>query len=270
MVGHDLLMGIVWGRSRPTDAEVAVAEAILQSSGDPRCEQLLSQFQRGPVDRSSGRNSLKVTLRQTTEDLLVDLDRDLDSRWVTVANASDGREVQFAVTLHRGGFFGSLAGRCEGRWPRRWTMDENQLSAASVGALNFDPEPLANRELVARILEVPNSVLGRATLRDPADPAVLDHVESRESQPLPPGCREVLLATDGLRIGTTVVLGSADLYAPELDQTAGAWLVGVLDDQTQVVARDSGIYALPEPRADLSNATRIASTYIEWIRTTLD
>jgi hypothetical protein len=123
-----------WLRRGATDAEVAVASAILSSSEDRRAEVLLEQFRRSPrVERRVDGSTIRVTVPWTTGDLMVDLDKDVVSEPVQVRDQRSGRVLRFRVHLARGGFFRCLEGRADGRWPRRWEVDADELvSAASA------------------------------------------------------------------------------------------------------------------------------------------
>lgn len=254
------------GRRVPSAEEQAVVAAILRSSADARAELFLKQFEQGPLDRSSAGRAVTVSLRQTTGDLLVDLDHDVLSEAIRLRNEFDGGALEFRVSLRSGGFFGSLMGRADGPWPRRWRVDAEALAGASIGALTFVPEELGDPQVLADILRIPVDAAAKVGRHAPAESEELDRLEKRDSSHLPEGCRELLLISDGLSAGVTSVLGSKDLYVVDLGADRQWWLVGVDHAGTQIVCGDHGVLAFPEPRADLRESRTVASTYLEWVR----
>lgn len=102
-----------WRRTATPD-EVAVAAAILQGYGDAASTALLQQFRKqGGIRRTMSGSRLQIAVPFTREDLLVELDRDVESKPVRVRDARTRQRLEFVLTLRRGGFFGSLTGLAE-------------------------------------------------------------------------------------------------------------------------------------------------------------
>lgn len=124
------------------DQELRVAAAILASSHDPRAKQLFDQMARRRRNlREERSDGFVVTVPKTTDEPLVDLDEDVQSSWVRVADRQSNQVLEFRVTL-RGGGFHSLEGRAvEGPWPKNWHVSDVALGQAALEALQLPGPP---------------------------------------------------------------------------------------------------------------------------------
>lgn len=204
-----------WLRRSATDAEVAVASAILTGSGDRRAEVLLEQFRRSPrVERRVDGSTMRVTVPWTTGDLTVDLDEDVVSDPVQVRAQRSEQALWFRVHLARGGFLRCLEGRADGRWPRRWEVDADELATSSSGALRL-PDDASSAALAEWFgLALPDGP--GLTVRWPATTGAIVALERREELPVPGEVREFLEVTDGMLVGDWAVLGVRDLHVVEV------------------------------------------------------
>ncbi len=124
------------------DQDLRVAAAILASSHDPRAKQLFDQMARRRRNLREDRDDgFVVTVPTTTDEPLADLDDDVESSWVRVAERQSGQLLEFRVTL-RGGVFHSLEGRAvEGAWPSNWHVSDVALGQAAREALELPGGP---------------------------------------------------------------------------------------------------------------------------------
>lgn len=213
-----------WLPRRATPAELAVARAILEGA-DRRAVVLLEQFRASRrVERRVEGASMSVTVPWTTEELMVDLDVDVTSDPVRVRDRRSGQMLQFRVHLARGGFFRSLEGRADARWPRRWEVDPDELAEAASGALRLPgeaPSAALAEWLGITILDRPGVVA-----RGPATANAIDALQEREGRALPGQLREFLEVTDGLLVGGWAISGVQDLYVVELE-SGSYWQIAV-------------------------------------------
>lgn len=256
-----------WLRRGATDAEVAVASAILSSSEDRRAEVLLEQFRRSPpVERRVDGSTMRVTVPWTTGDLMVDLDKDVVSDPVQVRDQRSGRVLRFRVHLARGGFFRCLEGRADGRWPRRWEVDADELVSAASGALRL-PDDVSSDALA--------EWLGRALphgpgliVRRPATTGAIVALGRREELPVPAEVREFLEVTDGMLVGDWAVLGVRDLHVVEVEG-GSYWQVAVGagpgGDRRCLLDPDGGLVIVPFHDAQVGDLEPVGLGFRDWI-----
>ncbi|MCR1786010.1 SMI1/KNR4 family protein [Nocardioides carbamazepini] len=262
-----------WMRGRrpsttATDQEVLVAAAILRGSGDPRAESLLRQFVEGTdLRRRISGGTCDVVVESTTDDLLVDLDYDVESRPIVLNDAKSGRLLTFKVSLARGGFFRGLHGQCDGRWEREWTVDPVQAGRAAVGALSISPPDDSLDEPVKDWLEGVELELVGVVLRPRADERRVGEVEEREGFGLPSEVRSLLALSNGMILPGLSVLGVDDLYVVDLSSDFGPWwLVAYSDGGKQFLAGPSNEMAtLPEAEADPEEFVRTGDSFRQWV-----
>jgi len=253
---------------RANDQEKAVVAAFLHGSDDERAEPLLRQFSEARrVRRRVSGSTFEVSPESTTEDLLVDLDRDVESETVELRDADTGRLLSFTLTLKRGGFLGSLKGRVEGTWPSNWAVNHDEARRKAPGALTFDPEPAEVAEPLAHLIGVPIDAMRNVRVRRGPRPGDFSQLEQREGAHLPSEVREVLEVSNGMRFGGLSVLGTADVYLVELGDGVERWLVGQGDGESQYLCDiANSVTMLPRPIADLGAVTRVAASYRAWLR----
>lgn len=236
-----------WMRRGATAAELAVVCAILGSCEDRRATLLGEQFRRsGRVARRVAGPTLTVTVPWTTDDLMVDLDEDVVSDAVEVHERRSGLPLCFRVHLARGGFLRCLEGRADGRWPRRWDVDDDELEVAAEGSLRL-PGDVAP-DALADWLGIGVARDAGVVVRRPATAASVGELERRNDLPLPDDVAELLEATDGLVVGDWALLGVRDLHVVEVGGTS-YWQVAVgvgdLADRRCLVTADGGLVIVP-------------------------
>ena len=256
-----------WLRRSATDAEVAVASAILTGSGDRRAEVLLEQFRRSPrVERRVDGSTIRVTVPWTTEDLMVDLDEDVVSDPVQVREQRSEQALWFRVHLARGGFFRCLEGRADGRWPRRWEVDANEVMSAASGALRLpdDASSAALAEWLGRALPDGPGLI----VRQPAANGAIVALGRREELPVPGEVREFLEATDGMLVGDWAVLGVRDLHVVEVDG-GSYWQVAVgagsRDDRRCLLDPDGGLVIVSFHDVRVGDLEPVGLGFREWL-----
>ena len=256
-----------WLRRGATDAEVAVASAILSSSEDRRAEVLLEQFRRSPrVERRVDGSTMRVTVPWTTGDLMVDLDEDVVSDPAQVREQRSEQALWFRVHLARGGFFRCLEGGTDGRWPRRWEVDADELVSAASGALKL-PDDVSSDALA--------EWLGRAlpdgpglTVRRPATTGAIVALGRREELPVPGEVREFLEVTDGMLVGDWAVLGVRDLHVVEVEG-GSYWQVAVGtgsgDVRRCLVDPAGGLVIVPSHDARAGDLEPVGLGFRDWL-----
>ena len=209
-------------RSKATVEELRVIAALL-GRGES-AERLLRQVAEAPdLDRTCRGDAYSLTLRETHEELLVDLDDDLATDWQDVRDEQTGALLGFRVVLRQGGFFSALEGRTrEGEWPEKWHVEDAALHRLRAVEL---PRAYSCDLLVEWLKAAAQSdvAVHRLACRAPAEPQHLQDLQRRERHDLPPDFVEMLARSDGLRIGRVEVHGSRDLFVTEL--TGEPWWV---------------------------------------------
>lgn len=259
---------VEWLPRRPAAAEVAVVEALVGRSGDPRADLLVEQF-RGArrVERHVDRSSLQVVVAWTTDELLVDLDEDVTSEDVTLHDLRTGQPLRFRVHLARGGFLHCLRGEADGRWPRRWAVAPDELDAAAADGALVLPDRHAGDALTAW-LDVGPAASTAVVARAPATASELDAVEGREGRRLPDVVRAFLATANGAVLPEWVVLGTADLC---LVDVAGGnhWQVavgaGAVDDRRALLSPDGTVVVVPAHDAPPGTWQRTGHDLRRWL-----
>ena len=219
--------------------EVAVAAAFLADRSDARAGKLLAQLTESHVVQRSrpARDRFEVTLASVPE--VVELARPVESGWVTLHDATTSQRLELRVRLLRGGFFGALEGRApDGRWPKRWRINEAELQA--VEPLRLPRQPSSN-ETLAQLrawLGLPAELEGgRVSGFEAAGTDDLDAAERQAESPLPASYRDLAAITDGLEMTEQrSIYGVADVYVTDIDEVEW-WILGEVGDAEFLVGR---------------------------------
>lgn len=175
------------------------------------------------LQRSRKGRGYRLVVPETTEDLLIDLDDDVITRWQAVSDPSSAKRLEFRLRLRRGGFLEALEGRCtDGEWPGRWEVAPDELERLVPISM---PRSRSCDSVLHWLGERANSVLSSELhCRVPADPLEVRKVEKREGAPLPTDFVELLERSDGLTVRDVDVHGSRDLFVTELND-APWWVI---------------------------------------------
>lgn len=257
-------------RSKATAYEDLVVAEILRSSGDPRAEVLLHQFRSARLRRRITGPSLQLSVPQTTEDLLVDLDSNVTSTQVALTDLVSGQELSFSVTLLRGGFFGSLEGRVAGAsWPRRWRVNPVEVRSRARGVLVLGVagvDPTA----VAAWLAIPHGGLQRLRAVAPASDVDIADLEASAGRSVPAAVKSFLAVSDGLEAEALDLWGVRDLYAPDFEDGESWWFVGRFADGSLVLCDDQGrVGVLDDPLASRDSILVVSPDFRTWLATQL-
>ena len=257
---------------RATEAEVAVAGAILRSSGARAAELLLEQLRRcRRVERRIDGSGLQVAVPWTTQELMVALDQDVTSDSVVVHELRSGRALRFRVHLARGGFFRCLEGEADGPWPRRWSVGNHELSAIPEGSLTLPTR--ASSEALAGWLGVSMSKTDDLIIRHPAATGATGALEQREAVPLPAEVKELLEVTDGMEVRGWAILGVQDLHVVEFEGRSYweiAVGIGPTDDRRCLYDPDEGLVLVPSHDARVADLTQVGRSLHDWIALLVD
>lgn len=225
-----------WGkgpRSKPNrEPELRIAAAILRSSGDPRAEPLLAQMAlRRRNLREERSDGFVVKVPSTTEDLLIDLDVHVDSRWVRLEDVHTGEPLEFRVTLHRGGFLHSFEARAvTGLWPAVWDVDDGGLEHAVHGALRLPASSSTScHSALAAWLGVKRNVVVDLVCFPPAGRPECEALVRHAALALPDEYVEFVAITNGCDAGSLRLYGTRDVHAIEIEGRR-LWVLG--DDST--------------------------------------
>lgn len=218
-------------RQRAKAEELAVIRALL-GEGE-RSDRLFLQVAHSKhLERTRNGQRYRLTSRETTDDLLIDLDDDVTTRWQRVS-ATTGMPLEFRLHLRRGGFFEALEGRCPAdEWPEHWRVTEADLGGVAPLSL---PQTQPCDAVIAWLRRRSGGTTAAALrCRPPAKLDELRQLESREGARLPPDYAELLGRSDGLSVGDINVHGSRDLYVTELN-TEPWWVIASRRGDTFVV-----------------------------------
>jgi hypothetical protein len=234
---HERLRRAVTPWRFATQQEIALVEAILSATEDPRAEVLARQFARSPIKRRRSRAALRVEQQGwITGDLLVDMDQERTSAWVATAT-SGGVPVRVRLRVGQGGFLTPLEVEADTRLPRRLDVDIDALREAARGALDLGgPVELPGlRAWVRRWLgRLPRSCAVSAAPGGPAARAALE----REGAP-PPDLASLVEHFDGLRVGDRRILTANDIYVVDVDGVA-YWVIDEDSDTYTLIHGHTG------------------------------
>lgn len=122
----------------------------------------------------------------------------------------EGTQPRSSLTVSTGGVLALSAttaalrgavveGRADGRWPRRWEVDADELAAAASGALRL-PDDASSDALAEWLgLAIPDSP--GLIVCQPATTGSIVALARREELPVPGEVREFLEVTDGVLVG---------------------------------------------------------------------
>lgn len=161
-------------------------------------------------------------------------------------------------------------------WPPEWSLASTDLEAIRGRApLVRLPTPAELRDQRARAVDVieawagePGMLRGKrgvVAIEPPATSATIAAFESAQQFPLPDAYRELLLVTNGLEVGNTIVLGTDDAY--RLDVPGPDRLViGPPDEDGALVLTPTGEVRFVE-RGDATSEGRVRAPDIRtWLR----
>jgi len=276
-----------WRRSRKSSSdEYAVIRVLLAGPSESHAK-LLRQVETAPcVERSLQKDEtvFRLSVPSTTEDLLIPLDENVESRNIFVVDRKSGAVLGFKVVLLRGGFFGFLEGRREDgqRWSYSWTLDYGSLPTAPEDS-PFLGLPSQDRldEVQSRGQSAFSSWLGDSEIRAHADrlkffPPItrkdLDALEKRENVRPPRHLLELWNLTNGLDVGDLECLGSKDARVFDGSPQLGKLLViadlredgiaGILCDDPD----DHHVYLVEPGATGRTKVTVLAPSVKEFIR----
>ncbi|MGH9426173.1 MAG: hypothetical protein ACRD2L_07715, partial [Terriglobia bacterium] len=261
---------------------------VLLAGPDENYAKLLRQVEAAPyVERSLQEDEtvFRLSVPSTTEDLLIPLDEDLESREIYVVDQNSGANLRFRVVLLRGGFFGFLDGRREDgqRWSYRWTLDYSSLPSSREDSPFLGlPSKARLNEVQSRGQRLLSNWLGDSELvRTHADrlrffPPItqkdLDALEERENVRPPGHLLELWNLTDGLDVGSLECLGSKDARVFDGLRQRGELLViadlredgiaGILCDDPE----DRHVYLVEPGATGRTDSTVLAPSVKEFIR----
>lgn len=252
---------------RPTKAEVAVARAILEGAKGPGAELLFAQFRDSRrVERRIRGATMRVVVPWTTEDLMIDLHKDVISDPVRVHDTLSEQPLEFEIHLARGGFFRCLEGVADRRWPRRWDVDPDELATAASGALRLPDNPPS--EALAEWLGLEISDGPAVIVREPAMAAAIDALQRSEVPALSDQLRTLLEVTDGMVVADWALLGVRDLCVVEIEGRE-CWQIavgaGADDDRRCLLGPDGGLFIVPAHDADMDDFEQLGTDLRNWI-----
>jgi hypothetical protein len=239
----------IFGRahSRASEDEKKLIRYLL-AGDDKRHSQLAEQLGYAPARRaSSGPGGYSVSPEYTNERLSFALEASrIESPWVVVPDLVSGQDLEFRVSVVRGGFLNALEGRTRNGepWPERWSPDLSKpLSPDQYLQL---PSAAAVEEQRAQARAELERWLGRAVPQalDTFPPASEAQISTREmglGGHFPKSLREFFLISDGLESTDLRFMGHADAYnvdSPYIPALLVAWDSDDRDDFVVVVSLD--------------------------------
>lgn len=209
---------------------------------------------------------MRVAVPWTTEELMVDLEEDVVSHHVLTHDVRSGQVLRFRVHLARGGFFRCLEGEADGRWPRRWEIDAEELSTAAAGALVLPGD--ASPDALASWLDIARPEGRGLIVRQPATTGSVGALEHREGSLLPAEVRELLAITDGFVVGDWAILGVRDLHVVDVEGRS-CWQVAAgisaEDDRRCLLDPHDGLIVVPSHEARPDDFELVGMDLRDWI-----
>lgn len=234
-------------RSLASEDEKTLVRHLL-AGDDKRLAQLAEQLSYAPVRRARHSDGgYSISPEYTSERLSFDLEVPrIDSPWVVLRDRVTGQDLEFRVSVGRGGFLNALEGRTfDGKpWPERWSPDlskplrsDQYLELPSVGAV--EKQRREARDYLERWLGrvVPEAL----QTFPPATDAQIHEREKILGGHFPMLLREFFSISDGLESNDLRILGHADAYtvdSPYLPALLIAWDSDDRDDFVVVVSLD--------------------------------